>query len=154
MGAILTIDPERLFKDSLYGERVTTELQAAAQQLQDEFQTIENDLTAEEQELTDKRATMDPAEFRKLADEFDAKVQEIRRVQDAKARDLDHRLEQERATYLNLVLPILGELMNERGAAIVLDHRMVFVVAAGVDITEESLQRIDATLGDGKTPEE
>ncbi|WP_457647748.1 OmpH family outer membrane protein [Profundibacter sp.] len=149
--AILTIDPERLFSDSLFGERVAAEIAADTESLQKEFQQLEADLTAEERDITEKRASLDPVEFRKLADAFDAKVQEIRRVQDAKARDLDRRLEQERAAYLNLVLPILGELMNERGAAIVLDHRMVFAVASGVDITDEALQRIDATLGDGKT---
>ncbi|WP_457649040.1 OmpH family outer membrane protein [Profundibacter sp.] len=148
---ILTIDPERLFADSLFGERVAAEIAENTESLQKEFQKLEADLTAEERDITEKRATMEPADFRKLADAFDARVQEIRRTQDAKARELDHRLEQERARYLNLVLPILGELMNERGAAVILDRRMVFAVASGVDITDEALQRIDATLGDGKT---
>ncbi len=149
--AILTIDPERLFADSLYGERVDAEIAADTQALQKEFQQLEADLTAEEKDITEKRATMAPADFRALADAFDAKVQKIRKTQDAKARELDHRLEQERAKYLNLVLPVLGELMKERGAAVILDHRMAFAVASGVDITEEALQRIDATIGDGKT---
>lgn len=149
--AILTIDPERLFSDSLFGERVIAEIAADTETLQQDFQRLETDLTAEEKDITEKRASMTPQDFRKLADAFDAKVQEIRRVQDAKARELEQRLDQERAAYLNLVLPILGELMKERGAAVVLDHRMVFAVTSGVDITDEALQRIDATLGDGKT---
>ncbi len=149
--AILTIDPERLFADSLFGERVVAEIAADTEKLQKEFQRLEADLTAEEKDITEKRATMAPKDFRILADAFDAKVQEIRRTQDAKARELEGRLDQERAAYLNLILPILGELMNERGAAVVLDNRMVFAVASGVDITDEALQRIDATLGDGKT---
>ena len=148
---VLTIDPDRLFADSLYGERVVAEISADTEALQKEFLRLETDLTAEEKDITEKRASMAPADFRALADAFDAKVQEIRRTQDAKARELESRLDQERSTYLNLALPILGELMNERGAAVILDHRMVFAVASGVDITDEALHRIDATLGDGKT---
>lgn len=148
---VLTIDPDRLFADSLYGERVVAEINADTEALQKEFRRLETALTAEEKEITEKRATMAPADFRILADAFDAKVQEIRRTQDAKGRELERRLERERAAYLNLALPILGELMKERGASVILDHRMVFAVASGVDITDEALHRIDATLGDGKT---
>ena len=153
LSTILTIDQDRLFTDSLYGERVAAEMATDLAKLEVEFQRLEADLTAEEKELTEKRATIPPAEFRKLADAFDTKVQEIRRAQDAKARELNGRMDRERAVYYNLVLPLLGELMKEHGAAIVLDHRVVFAVAEGVDITDDALRRIDATLGDGKQQE-
>ncbi len=148
--SILTIDQDRLFTGSLYGERVAAQIDADTIILKEELRRIEAELVAEEKALTDKRAMMDPDAFRTLADAFDEKVQEIRKAQDVKARALSARMDQERAAYLNLVLPILGKLMEERGAAIVLDRRTVFAVASGVDITDEALQRIDATLGDGK----
>lgn len=151
--AILTIDQDRLFKGSLYGERVAAEIEADTIKLKEELRRIEAELVAEEKALTEKRATMEPDAFRALADAFDEKVQEIRNAQDVKARSLGARMEQERAAYLNLVLPVLGKLMEERGAAIVLDRRTVFAAANGVDITDEALQRIDATLGDGKFQE-
>ena len=153
LSTILTIDQDRLFTDSLYGERVAAEVAADLSRLEVEFKKLESELTAEEKDLTEKRATMAPDEFRKLADAFDKKVQEIRRAQDAKARELNSRMDRERAVYYNLVLPLLGEIMKEHGAAIVLDHRVVFAVAEGVDITDDALRRIDATLGDGKQQE-
>lgn len=147
---ILTIHQERLFTMSLYGERVQAEIEAASAALAAENRQIESELIAEEKALTEQRPTLDPEAFRVLADAFDEKVQGIRQAQDIKTRELGRKLEQERNTYYELVLPVLGELMKERGAVAILERRMVFASANSIDITEIAVRRIDATLGDGK----
>lgn len=146
---LLTIDQEHLFTGSLFGERVAAEIKQDLAALEQEFQKIEADLTAEEKDLTLRRPTLAPDDFRVLADEFDEKVQGIRKAQDAKARALDARLEQERARYYGLVNPILHEMMSQMGALMILDRRAILMGAEGVDITNEALQVIDASLGDG-----
>ncbi len=150
--SILTIDQELLFTRSLFGERVVTQINADLANLEQEFQRLEADLTAEEKELTQKRATLEPDAFRKLADAFDEKVQGIRKAQDAKARELDRRLEQERAKYYGLVNPILYQIMEELDASVIIDRRAILAGVEGVDITKDALQMIDATLGDGSAP--
>jgi len=147
---ILTIHQERLFTMSLYGERVQAEIEAASAALAAENRQIESELIAEEKALTEQRPTLDPDAFRVLADAFDEKVQGIRQAQDIKTRELGRKLEQERNTYYEQVLPVLGELMKERGAVAILERRMVFASANSIDITEIAVRRIDATLGDGK----
>lgn len=149
--AILTIDQELLFNGSLFGERVVAEIKADLAALEKDFQRIEADLTAEERELTQRRPSLEPDVFRVLADEFDEKVQGIRKAQDAKARALDARLENERAKYFGLVKPILREMMDQVGADMIIDRRVILMKAEGVDITNEALQLIDGTLGDGRT---
>lgn len=146
---ILTINQERLFAASLYGERVATEIESASKTLISENRRIEADLTAEEKSLTEQRPNLTSEAFRLLADGFDEKVQAIRRAQEVKTRELSRRLEEERATYFKLVVPILGTLMKEHGATVILDRRVIFISADGVDITDEAIRRIDATLGDG-----
>lgn len=148
---ILTIDQDRLFTGSLFGERVTAQLKEDLAALEKDFQRIESDLAAEEKDLTQRRPRLEPDVFRVLADEFDEKVQGIRKAQDAKARALDVRLEQERARYYGLVNPILHGMMEKVGAVMILDRRVILMGAEGVDITNEALQLIDATLGDGST---
>ena len=149
--AILTINQEHLFTDSLYGERVKSEIEAEKAQLEAEFRQIEADLTAEEKSLTEQRATLTNEEFRILADAFDEKVQDIRSTQKARALSLGRKMDQERAVYYELVLPVLGVLMKERGALAILERRTVFASANSIDITEIAVRRIDATLGDGLT---
>ncbi|HBQ35403.1 MAG TPA: outer membrane chaperone Skp [Rhodobacteraceae bacterium] len=146
---ILTLNQEQLFISSLYGERIKEELEAEKNKLEVAVRQIESDLVAEEKALTEQRATMQAEQFRKLADAFDEKVQGIRKAQKVKIQNLGQRLDQERGRFFNLALPILGEIMRERGAAVVLDERTVFASSSSVDITDIAVARIDATLGDG-----
>ncbi|HHI71655.1 MAG TPA: OmpH family outer membrane protein [Rhodobacteraceae bacterium] len=150
---LLTIDQDRLFTKSLYGERITREIKEDATRLEGEFKRIEADLTAEEKALTEKRKTMSAEQFRPLADAFDKKVQEIRKAQDARARDLDRRLNEERANFYQQVEPILRDLLAEMGASAIIDNRVVLLAAEQMDITDEALRRIDAILGDGADQE-
>lgn len=149
---ILTIDQDRLFTGSLFGERVVTQINADLANLEQEFQRLEADLTAEEKDLTQRREALTPEAFRLLADAFDEKVQGIRKAQDAKARELERRLETERAKFYGLVNAQLGKLMEIRGASLIIDRRAVLVGVDGVDITDDALQMIDASLGDGIDP--
>lgn len=149
---VLTIDQDRLFTGSLFGERVVTQINSDLANLEKEFQRLEADLTAEEKLLTQRRITLTPEAFRLLADEFDERVQGIRKAQDAKARELDRRLETERAKYYGMVNPLLYTIMADMGASVIIDRRAILVGVEGVDITDDALRMIDATVGDGIAP--
>lgn len=146
---VLTIDPDRLFSGSKFGLRIQKELEDAARALASENRRIEAELSAEELELTQKRGTMAPEAFRKVADDFDAKVKRIRAEQDAKNTAITNRREAERQKFLQLVLPILGELMREDGAVALLNQQSIFLSFRGIDITDQAIARIDAKIGDG-----
>lgn len=146
---ILTISPERLFQRTLFGQRIDREIEAQSQELAAENRRIEAELMAEEEELTRQRPSLEPAEFRGLADAFDKKVQEIRLQQDAKARTLTQKLENNRRLFLTSIRPVLGAIMQETGAAVILDRASVFLSANAADITDLATMRIDAELGDG-----
>lgn len=149
---ILTIDSDRLFSDSAFGQRVVQEFEAKGAELTAENRKIEQELTAEEKDLTEKRATMDAAEFRALADDFDEKVQLTRRTQDSKTRELNVALEGRRVVFLNAAAPILETLMRESGAAVILERRSIFLSANSIDITRAAVERLDEVLGDGVKP--
>ncbi|MEQ6203818.1 OmpH family outer membrane protein [Sulfitobacter sp. HNIBRBA2951] len=147
--AILTIDSERMFLNSAFGIRVASEIEARGNDLATENRQIELELAEAEQELTDKRATMTPAEFRPLADAFDTRVQETRQAQATKSRALNDLLEQEREVFLRAAGPVLQALMAEVGASVVLERRTVFISTNASDITAEAITRINASLGAG-----
>lgn len=146
---VLTIDTERLFAESLFGQRVLAELSAATDALAAENRRIEAELTEEEQSLTQRRPTMDVASFREEADAFDARVQRIRIEQDTKERDLQRRLGEGQEAFLTTATPILGQLMLERGAAVILDRRTVLLAVGFVDVTDAAIAAINAEIGDG-----
>ncbi len=147
---ILTIDSERLYRGSAFGQRVVQDIEAQTSALSEENRVLEEQLETEEQELTDQRPEMTPEDFRNLADAFDARVQSIRRDREAKSRAIAAQLEENRDRFLNAAAPVLEAIMREAGAAVILERRSVFVSANAIDITEAAIARIDAVLGDGR----
>ena len=148
--AILTISSDRLFADSAFGQRIAREIEADGTVLAAENRRIESELTAEELDLTERRTSMDPDEFRKLADAFDAKVQTIRSVQDGKARALAQRRDEARVAFFEALRPVLAGVMQDTGAGVILERSSVFLSANATDITELAIERIDAKIGDGQ----
>jgi Skp family chaperone for outer membrane proteins len=146
---ILTIDQDRVYAASAYGQRVTRDIESRAAQLAAENRRIEAELTAEELALTEARPILPAEEFRARADAFDARVVAIRAEQDAKARQLSALREAARDVFWRDSLPALGQLLGERGAVAILDRRAVFLAANAIDITDEVVARIDAVIGEG-----
>ncbi|ADO42689.1 outer membrane chaperone Skp [Ketogulonicigenium vulgare Y25] len=149
---ILTLDTERLYAESLFGQDVRIEYDRQGEALAAQNRQIEADLTAEEQSLTEARAAMEPTDFRAAADAFDAKVQQIRIEQDAKQEDLQDILTRGREQFLVLVtqdlIGLMAEtgaagVMAETGAAVILDRRSVFLSAGVVDVTDEAIERVN-----------
>ena len=146
---VLTIDQDRLFAGSLFGQRVTREIEARSQTLAAENRTIETQLADEEKALTLRRDSLAAAEFRPLADAFDGKVVGIRSAQAEKLRQVNQQRERERQAFLQAALPVLGELVREAGAVVILDSRAVFIAANRIDITGTAIIRLDQTIGAG-----
>jgi Skp family chaperone for outer membrane proteins len=152
---VLTLDQDELFERSAFGQRVRREIEAASAELTAENRRLEAELAQEELRLTELRPTTDPEAFRQMASAFDARVVEVRRTQDQKGRDLSRRPEEARQEFFRAVIPVLADVVRERGAVAILDSRAVIISADLIDITDEAIRRIDATLGDGTaTPPE
>jgi Skp family chaperone for outer membrane proteins len=150
---VLTIDIDRLFAETQFGRRVAAELRVASEALAAENRRIEAELVAEERSLTERRPMMPVEDFRAAAQAFDEKVQRIRAEQDAKERALQTRLDQGRQAFLNAATPVLGRMMRDAGAVVILDRRTVFLSIGAVDITDEAVLAIDAAIGDGSSAE-
>ncbi|RVV99538.1 OmpH family outer membrane protein [Mesobaculum littorinae] len=146
---ILTIDQERLFDESAWGQRISREIETRSEALAEENSRIEETLVTEERDLTRRRATLDPAEFARLASAFDAKVQRLREEQDAKTRAITRIHDEGRQAFFSVVIPILSEVVRDRGAVAILDRRAIFLSADVIDVTTESIERINERVGDG-----
>ncbi|MEP3638982.1 MAG: OmpH family outer membrane protein [Paracoccaceae bacterium] len=148
---VLTVDSERLFSDSKFGQRVALALEEAGREVQAENDRIAAELEIEELELTKQREVLEPEEFRRLAAAFDEKAENIRGERAEASRELSRRLEEERRAFLSAAVPILQEIMLESGAAVVLEQRSVFISARAVDITAVAIERIDARMENDTT---
>ena len=119
---------------------------AEAEALSAENDRIVEALTEEERSLTERRPRMTPEAFRAEAEAFDTKVQEIRRARDAKEVALQNARGTAREQFFEQTRGLIGGLMVERGGAVILDRRTVFLALSAIDITQDSITLIDATL--------
>ena len=138
-----------MYRDSAFGRRVLKDMEMQTSILVEENRALERELEEEERTLTNQRGTLPAAEFRVLADAFDARVQSIRAEREARSRQISAQLEQNRERFLSAAGPVLEAIMRDAGAAVVLERRSVFISANSIDITELAVTKIDAILGDG-----
>ena len=149
LSRVVVINTDDIYLGTLMGKRISADLEARARELQAENEQITAALTAEEKSLTERRATMDPAAFRKEAAEFDTRVQGIRRARDSAIATFEAERDGAPRAFLEQVRNLIGDVMIERGAAVVLDQRIVFLSLSSVDITRDVIARIDEAMGDG-----
>lgn len=147
---ILVVDPERLFDQTRLGKAIADGVRGEREALIALNRRLEAELEAEEQSLTDQRASTQPDDFRKLADAFDLKVQEIRRDSERRVRELEQSRERAPLEFMRRVEPILVEIMREAGGVMVMDRRTILLQADVIDITAVAISRIDAALEEGR----
>ncbi|GGE27067.1 hypothetical protein GCM10011360_14280 [Primorskyibacter flagellatus] len=146
---ILTIDSERLVTESAAGRALEQQIADLSGELAAENRRIEGELTAEEKDLTERRATLSTEDFRAAAAAFDERVQTFRTEQDAKLRRLQDRANAARREILSSVDPVLIGIMEESGAVVVLEKATVLASLQSIDITALAIERLDAAMAAG-----
>ncbi|MCI2398370.1 OmpH family outer membrane protein [Aliiroseovarius subalbicans] len=150
---IVIVDRERLFSGSAYGQRVLAELEIERSRLAAETREIEQALEAEEKALADDRATLEADVFRAKADAFDAKVQALRSERVVTEQNFVRRNETAQLAFYDEIGPLLGQLLREMGAVVILDRRVILLTTQNIDITDLAITRINQVLGDGTQPD-
>jgi Skp family chaperone for outer membrane proteins len=147
--SVVTLDQEQLTLGSKYGQALQAQFEAETAALQAENRKIEAELEAEERALTAKRAGMDSASFRLLAEAFDKKANDLRTAQDVKSRNLTKRREERLQKFFYDIKDLIGETMIARGAVVTLKSSATVMSLSSIDITAEVIALIDQQLGDG-----
>lgn len=146
---IVTIDRQQLFPGTAYGRRVLASVEAERKRLAEENRRVEAQLLQEERDLTKQRETLTPQAFRALATEFDERVRALRAEGTTREQEFVRIMESEQAAFFDRIGPILGQLLREIGAVVILDRRAILLTTQNVDITARAVARIDEALGDG-----
>ncbi len=144
---VLVIESERLFLETEFGQASLRAIDDQARRLASESREIDAQLIEEERALTEARPTLTPEEFRARADAFDEKVLRLRRERDEASTQLGRARDEAEQILRNAALPVLAQIVLERGAVAVFERRDVFIVDDSIDITDEAVARINEQLG-------
>ena len=154
----LIINQEQLLTGSEAGRRLLADEERERDTLRADARALDAAFEEEERRLTDQRPDLDPAEFRRLSDEFDARVVQARTDQDSRSAALAQEFDQRRRAFYARVAPILVTLMDRHGAKAILDENSVLLADQSLNITAAVIAEIDATLappppeGEGVAP--
>lgn len=149
---VVTLDQERLLAESAFGRGLAAAVDSAARALSEENRALEQALSAEELSLTERRPTLAAEEFRALADAFDDRVDEIRRRQEARGRAIGRFRDTQRQRFFEAAGPVVGQVVLDVGASVVLDSRAIVLAVEDIDITDRVLARLDEVLGAEDVP--
>lgn len=140
---ILTLDQERVYRDSVAGQAIEAAIAAENDALATENRKIDAALGAEEQDLTTRRPELSPTEFQALAEAFNLRVEGLRNAQQSKAKALERKREAERQKFFQALVPVLGAIMRDAGAFVILNNSAVLVSFDQIDVTAEAIGRMN-----------
>ena len=145
---VAIIDMERIRQESKAGQSIERQVGEFRSLLAAEINARETDLREKEEQLRQQSALLTQEAFEERRQEFE---QDVLRHQ-GEVQDLRANLER---VYVRAVetlhvgiVQILGNLVAERGIDVVLDRRHYLIAGTDLDITEEVLTELDASLSE------
>ena len=144
----IIVDQDRILRESDVAKRLAARDQAARSLLQEESNALRAALEAEEEEIAALRGNAPKEEFDARVRAFNDKAQDARRSVQRRMEDIQRLSGQTRQRMAEALPPILAEIMEEEGAAMVIDRRFVLVAREGADRTEKALDRFNAATAD------
>ncbi|MGB1752248.1 MAG: OmpH family outer membrane protein [Paracoccaceae bacterium] len=143
---ILVLDIRRALNESNAGQLILEKYKAAIIALNNEFNILQTQLIAEEQELRDLRSRMEVSEFLKLAESFDQKSTQAREEYRLRKHAIDDELNENTDRLARILSQYAGEVMEEKGATVVLMKNQVIVSSNAIDITSGVMERANQLI--------
>lgn len=144
-GSVLVVDPVAIQNRSSAAQSIRSQLDARRSEIRSRFDATRQELRAEEAALVELRAQLPAtrAEFDRRAADFERRVREFRGSEAAEGAKLNRVVSAANADLQAALRPVLNDLMEERGAEVILDARTVVASASALDVTEEVIARLD-----------
>jgi len=143
---VLVLDIRRALNESNAGQLILEKYKAAIIALNNEFNILQTQLIAEEQELRDLRSSMEVSEFVKLAEAFDQKSTQAREEYRLRKQAIDDELNENTDRLARILSQYAGEVMEEKGATVVLMKNQVIVSSNAIDITSGVMERANQLI--------
>ncbi len=140
------VDFERVIRDSAAGRALRQQIDARRTTFQAEVADAEGKLRAEEQELKQQQAVLDPTMFDERRQAFLAKVNQVQRLVQTRRQTLDGAYSSGVEEIKKVAIAIIGEFAKERGFNLVMPLSQVLLVGPGYDITVPVLEELNRRL--------
>ena len=149
---VLVMSEERILRESAVGQHIAAELQRVGQEIQGELEPLGESIRQENEALSAETSALSEEAVRQRPD-LVSRLQTLQ--QDAQQFELRRRQAQqelvatERAAMrpvLETLQVVLREIVEERGAAVLLDRANVVYATEAVDITPSAIERLNQRI--------
>ncbi len=143
---IVIVDFSDVTNDSFVGQDVRNQLKAYEAVIAARKVELETQLNTEGQALEGQGSVLSPDIFQQRVADFQKKARNAETELQGKRQLLVRAQQQAEQEITRNLRPIVLALMQERGADIVLDKSLTYMVGIGFDISDDVVQRLNATI--------
>ena len=143
---ILIVSRKRLLNDTAHARALLKAEAELTARLQRAIDTVKAELTAEEEELTRLRPTLEREVLAARVAAFDRKVRRQRRAAQKYAAALQNAFRAARLKLVEALGPLLEEVREVHGASVILNSDQVLASDLALDVTDEVIARFNATV--------
>ncbi len=139
--SVLVVDRERVLRDSAPGRALAAAIQEQRLALQSASAEVEKAMEAEETEIDQIRDRLTPQQFEERLRDFDQRVRQVRRDSQQASQALHSRVNDARREMEQALNLVLRDILEERGASVLLNAQTVIMAREEIDITGEAIDR-------------
>ena len=143
---ILVVDYRQVLQDAAATQTVQAALDSVRATYQEEFLALEQELRQIEQRLMEDRGTLGPEQMAERRAEFEQRVAEAQSEARNRLIALDRAQARAMEQVQAVLLDVIAEIAEERGANIVLGKSQIVLVDSVLDVSVEALRRLDERL--------
>jgi len=143
---IAVLDVALIMRDSTAAAGARSQMEKFQQQFQTEIGAQENALRQADQDLAQKKAVLSQEAFQQQAQEFQKKVTALGELVQKRKKQLDDAYGAAMKQIQDALMDVVQAQMRETGVNLVLPRSMVVDVSKDMDITQETLKRLNQKL--------
>ncbi|MEO5365331.1 MAG: OmpH family outer membrane protein [Magnetococcus sp. WYHC-3] len=144
--AIGVVDVVHILTNAKAAKDIEAQREALREKFLSEISTTEQALRAEEKNLQEQRADMPAEEYIQKRKAYEEKLLQTRQDAQEKKRALEEASGEATDALREQLYQVVQAIAHERGYALVISNRDVIAGEKSLDITEETLTRLDAAV--------
>ena len=140
---ILFIDNNKLIAESRAGQSITEQIQALAEEAQNEVRTEEAAVQAEGEALQQTRESLSEEDFAQRYQALLARAQQVGQLGQIKQAEVQQAQVRALSDLNQQLQPVVEEILDDRNATVLLERSSVVFANEDMDITEEVVRALD-----------
>ena len=149
---IAVIDMQRIMRESKAVRSIQEQIEGQRSQYQEKLSEKEKQLRASDEELNRQRTVLSAEAFQKKRRELEERVGRLQRDIQSSKRKLDQNYSEAMQSVQQRLVEIVRDIASKRNLDMVIGKATVVIVRPGLDITDQALERLNATMSSVDVP--